>query len=234
MLPFTWKAKNGNISKLPSLQASASTMAGKLYDSISKLTLDRFIRCACENDLQALFIDENDFVLTPEVIAVWEPIHEAFLDGMKDKEGLYKIRLMGKINHLEFNYQLIQLCIKFLSQAYDKEVVEIMQRIVRVGDFNPENMDSYRNDCQVVLNRAQMLLIQIEEKRAELAVIHKDETPGQKTTRKQFTQLITAVSIYTKFHINAKEIMVDEFIEYYQSRVESILALEAQYEKSKR
>jgi hypothetical protein len=234
MLPFTWKARSGNTSTLPQLQKSASSLEGKLFDSITSLTLERFIRVACENDYSALFIDPKEFVLTAELGKVWTDIHEAFLDGMKDKEGIHKLRLVGKINHLQFVYEHIHLCVKYLSIAYDPEVVAYLQAHVMVGVLNPEDAVGYINSLQIILNRAQMILFQIQEKQAELKVIQGSEKPGEKTTRKHFDQLIAGVSIYAKFHINKKEISVSEFIEYYTARREHFEAMEKEYSKSTR
>lgn len=230
---FSWKAKSGNISTLPQQPNSESSLAGKLFDSISTLTMDRFIKCACDGDMSQLFIDENEYRLTPKVIQVWSNIHEAFLDGMNDKAGMYKLRLIGQINHLEFVYKLIQICVQYLSVAYDPEILQHLQKHVLVGAFNPEDAQGYVNDLRVVLARAQGILATIEEKNAELSIIQKQETPGEKTSRKQFDQLISQVSIFVKFHIDKKETSVSEFIEYYTARRETNEALEDQYKNKK-
>ena len=94
-------------------------------------------------------------------------------------------------------------------------------------------MESYVRDLQVVLNRAQRLQVEIEEKKAELSIIQGEQKEGEKTTRKQFDQLITSVSIYAKFHIDKKSVTVSEFVEYYTARRESIEAMEEHYEKTK-
>lgn len=228
---FTRRARNGTIQMPQQQPASASSTEGKLYDSISLLTLDRFIKCYVDGDLHQLKVNPDDLIAGTKLISTWTGIHEAFMDGMRDKEGLYKIRLLGKINHLEFTYRHIHLCVQYLSIAHDQEIITLLQRVVSVGMFNPEDMKSYMNDLQVVLNRAQGLLAVIEEKKAELAIIQKQETPGEKPTRKQFDQLITQVSIFAKFHIDKRVITVSEFIEYYTSRRESFEALEEQHNK---
>lgn len=234
MLSFIGTSKSGNSSpsKLP--LKSESTTVAKLYDSISTLTLDRFIKCAVDGDLHQLQIDPTEPCSGDILLKTWEPIYEAFLDGMKDSDGLYKIRLIGKINHLQFNYEHIQLCVKFLQMAYHPDIVAILQSYMRVGEFNVEDMESYYRDLQVVLTRAQKIQQQIQEKRAELSVIQKSNSPEEKTTRKQFDQLIASVSIYAKFHIDKRIITVSEFIEYYTSRRENYEALEAEYDKMKR
>ena len=98
--------------------------------------MDRFIKIACDSDFSQLYINEKNYVLTQELISVWEAIHEEFLDGMKDKAGLHILRLTGKINHLMYTLQSsFQMCVKFLSVAYHPEVVQDLQKHVRVGSF---------------------------------------------------------------------------------------------------
>lgn len=229
---FIWKGSSGNTST-PKQPQTSESQAGKWFSSITELTLYRFIKCHCTDDLSQLKISGNVSHETLE--SAWGVIYEQFLDGMKDTEGVHKIRLLAKINNLEFTYRLIQLCVQFLCQAYDREIIEILQKHIRVtGEFNPEDQQGYFEDLQVVLNRAQKLLVEIGNKKAEYATLKGKEQKGQDATEKDFDRLIAQVSIYAKFHIDKKVIMVSEFVEYYTSMRENYEALEEQYEKSKR
>lgn len=210
------------------------THSVKLYDSASTLTLDRFISCAVDGNLKQLQINPLDEFLEEYLITIWESIYEQFLDGMENREGIHVYKLHGKINYLNFTYKLIHLCVKYLQMAYDPEILDLLKPHIRVtGQFNPDDKPSYFQDLQVILNRAQRMLLDIENKKAELAVIEKRQKPAEKATRKQFDQLIAQVSIYAKFHIDKKIVTVSEFIEYYVARKQNYEALEEQYEKSK-
>ena len=233
ILSFIWKAKNGGSSAQKSLPQLVSITDGKLYDSPSSLTLDRFIKCAVDNDLSQLKINPLDNVPEITLTQVWASIYETFLDGMQDKEGMRKSKLYGKINNLEFTYELVQLVARFLTIGYHPEVIETLRKHMRVtGNFNPDNPEEYKNDIQVILNRAQGMKAEIKTIEIELNAIKAYEKPGEKTTRKQFDQLIAHVSIYAKFHIDKKIVSVSEFIEYYISRRENIETLEEQHQRS--
>ncbi len=151
-----WKPKSGNTSK-QTLPFHWYRSAGRLYDSASSLTLDRFIKCAVNSDLTQLQINPLDAIpATNTPIRPGQSIYEEFLDGMQDKEGMRKSKLLGKINNLEFTYELIQLVARFLTIGYHPEVIETLRKHMRVtGNFNPDNQEEYKNDIQVILNRAQ-------------------------------------------------------------------------------
>lgn len=227
----TWKRISGAISK-PKSPTALVSLAGKLYTTIDVLTLDRFIKCTCDGNLSHLQINPLDNIPQHSLQQTWNGIHEAFLDGMKDKEGAYKITIKNKIQTLEKQYELIQRCVKALEIAYDPEIIDILMAHIRVsGEFNPDDRVSYFKDLQILLNRAQGIQLKIKNLEAEYSMLEAGDKAGEKTTRKQFDQLIAQVSIYAKFHIDKKLVTVSEFIEYYTSRRESIEALEKQFQK---
>lgn len=227
-LSFLWRGKYG--STFPQKSHSGSAFPSvKLYTTISQLTLDRFIKCLCDKDLNQLI--EQGAPDQKLLELVWADVHEQFVDGMKDKEGAYKIKLLAEINRLQFNYELINLCVKFLSVGYDKDVVEALRKHVRCGDFNPEDQQSYFKTLQIIINRAQKLQVDIEYKKAEYAALNTGETGGEGFTRKHFDRLISQVSIFAKFHIDKKVVMVSEFIEYYISMRESYEAIKKENDK---
>ena len=220
----SWRGTSGPLSTLTEEPACPS---GRLY-GFQELTLDRFIRCLCDDDLSYLVM-EGDFP-RETLQSAWAVIYEQFLDGMKDKEGIRRLRLMGKINHLNFIYELVHLCVRFLEQAYDREILDILRRhIALVGAFNPEDMEGYFKDLQNLLTRAQSIKAQILDKTAEYAAL--GGKPGQKVTAEQFGRLIASVSIFAKFHIDKKSVTIAEFINYYMNMRETSDAIEEQKNK---
>lgn len=180
-------------------------------------------------------VNPLDSIPPISLLQAWQPIYEDFLDGMQDKEGLRKSKLMGKINNLEFTYELIQTGVKYMEKAYakgifDGEMIQILSKHIRITGFeHPEDPELFKRDLQVILNRANGMKLQITTLQAELKGIKIYEESDQKTTFKQFDQLIAQVSIYAKFHIDKKLVTVSEFVEYYISRRESLDAIEEQH-----
>lgn len=209
---------DGSSSPPPTPPASPST---KLYVTLD-LALDKFIRCLCDGDLSVLLIEgEADRFL---LMAAWEAIYELFLDAMKDREGLYQVRLNAKINVLEFNYKFIQVCIDRLKIGYSKNAEDCLRQMIRVDDqLNPENQDQYFRILQTVKNRAQRLQVELGEKKAEKAIL--ESKPAGQTVqpgRAHFDSLIGQVSRFMKFYINRREVSAGEFVGFYvQMREES-------------
>lgn len=225
---FIKKCKNGNSSK-PRTHSATECTAAKWYTTTTELPLNKFINCLCDDDLLMLVIsgDPNPHDLQK----AWFYIYEEFLDGMADKEGVHKIRLHSKIVKCKFDYELIQLCIECLSKAYVRSIAEKLKTLVRCGELNPEDMNSYFNDLRVAKTRSNKLLQQIEEKQAELKVLESRESTGEKVSKKHFDSLIASVSIYTKFHIDKKNVSVSEFVEYYSSMRDQSEAIQKEMNK---
>ena len=213
------------------------SITGKLYDTTSLLTLDRFTKCACDNDLDQLKVNPSDNIPEITLKQLWETLFEQFLDGVQDSEGAQKSKLIGKINNLKFTYELIQFSVKALQYGYergifDREIIQTLQKHVRVNGFdNPKDPVAFNHDLQIILNWAQGIQIDILTKEKEYEMLQAGAKMGEKTTRKQFDQLITSVSIYAKFHIDKRIVTVSEFIEYYTSRRESFEAMEEAHAK---
>jgi len=166
-----------------------------------------------DGDLRALVISGHPSDTT--LYTAWETLYEAFLDAMKDKDGLYKVRLLNKITLLDFNYKLIRLCLDFLKKAYHPAVETSLRKHVRLGILNPHDRDDYLRCLKVADARAQRYLVELETLQAEYAILQK-KTEGQKpVSHDHFRSLITQVSHFMKFRINPREITTGEFASYY-------------------
>jgi hypothetical protein len=199
-------------------------MAAKWYQSVEDMPLDRFIRALCNMDLKELIIEGEP--TNEQLLLSWSAIYEQFLDGMQDESGQRKMKLVGEINRLEFDHELIMLCVQRLQIAYSPWIIETLRRHIRVtGTFNPEDTEQYMRDLQAIRTRAANMQVKIDEKRGELAIL----TPkGSGPTRMQFDRLIAQVSIFSKFHINRRAVMTSEFIELYKIMLEHENALKTQ------
>jgi hypothetical protein len=206
---FIKPRKVGNILKPAKPPACPS---GTWYSTLD-LPLDRLFRCLVDSDLLALVISgspsQND------LYNAWEAIYELFLDAMKDKDGLYKVRLLGRINLLDFRYKSIQLCLDFLRKAHAPSVEATLRNLVRVdGVLNPDDKKDYLMRLQAAQNRAQHILIDKETLDAEYAIL-KGKGQGNAITHDHCRNLTAQVSFFMKFRINPRDISTGEFASYY-------------------
>lgn len=186
----------------------------RLYDSLD-LKLHKFIACLCDGDFSVLIIEGEPSEL--ELILCWEKVYEAFLDAMKDRDGLHRMRLKAQINHLEFNYKFIHLCLERLQVGYSAFVEECLRRLIRVdGSLNPEDQDRYFRALEVVRGRAQRLQVEIGEKKAEEAILEKGMSATRvRPTKEHFDNLIGQVSRFMHFYIDRRRISTGEFVSFY-------------------
>lgn len=227
----TWKAKNGNSLKQTSLTPLTSSAAPLWFTSACELSLYRFKKCLCGNDITQLIIQGEPSAI--ELQRSWFAIYEEFLDGMADRQGKYKVKLLSQVVTLKFNYGLVQLCLACLSKAYVKEVVEKLRGLIRCGDLDPENFKAYMNDITVIRNRTNRWLQQVEEKETELSIIEQKISPGEQVTEKHFDALISTVERYIHFYIDEEKTTVSRFIEHYKAMMAESERMENEINKQK-
>ncbi|MBS1915661.1 MAG: hypothetical protein JST87_05250 [Bacteroidetes bacterium] len=200
----------------------------ELYNSTSDLPLYKFIKCICNNDLSQLVISGKvpDHVLSE----TWVKIYGEYLEGMKDKMGAHKLRLVSHINDLQFTYDMIQLCVKRMKIAPSQPAIDFISTHIMVFGlkFNTEDMQGYMNDLKVVEGRSQTLLLHIAEKKQEYELLEGKSVDGDNVqiTEKHFDSMIAQLSIYAKFHVDKRQFTVNEFCELYKSATEHAEAIE--------
>lgn len=191
------------------------------------MPLSRFIKAAVTHDLRLLVISGKP--ADEDLVIAWSTIWQEFLDGMQDKKGQYKVKLMNEVDKLGYDYRVIQMCVQRLSFGPAPWAVEQLRRRVRVcGDFNPEDQAQYFQQLLVVMNQSQSMKHRLTEKQAELDIVYKKEGAGGPLTFQQFDTLLARVSLFAKFQINRRETMTSEFIELYKEMKSQEAALQQQ------
>ncbi|MBS1988756.1 hypothetical protein JST56_07260 [Candidatus Dependentiae bacterium] len=97
-----------------------------VYTSIEQLTLDRFIDCVCDNNMQRLVIDGDP---SPADLAeAWIVIKSQHLENMNDAKSNFHI-----VNGVEFHrFQLKRLAVEALlylleKNGYDEELIDLLR-----------------------------------------------------------------------------------------------------------
>ena len=228
--PFTRSNTNTNTSGQTS-QSQKGTLSGTLYLTIDELPLDCFIRCTCDGDLKALIItgDHDDMIL----YTAWESIYEQYVDALKDKDQMYILKLTKKINALEFDIKLIQLCIKRLSVEFSADVLAALKKVIPVpGKFNPDDAEQYAKDLSIAVTRSKSLILEIENKKGELSRVTPKKA-SEKMDRTAFDALIIRISKYMQFKVDKKKTTVSEFVQMIVDMREVAEAMEMESLKSK-
>lgn len=166
------------------------------------------------------------------MLAAWKDIYLEFIDGMQDENGKRRVKLESEVEILKDIYQKIQLYVMRLKLGPAEWILDKLRLLTRVtGKFDPNDKEGYFRDLQVILNRSNALVQKIDEKEAQLKVTM--PKTGEKPSYKQWAHVVARVSTYCKFHLNTREIMTAEFMEYHQQMVHSEEMLKAQVTKPK-
>jgi len=226
---FITRRKAGNTSAPAHRQDSPS---GTWYSTLD-LPLHSFIHTLVDSDLSFLVISGHPS--ENELLRAWEKIYELFLDAMADRDGLYKVRLLSKINKLKINYQLVELCIQYLKIGYKKSIEDALKALVRLDqDLDYTDRPRYLQLLQTAKNRSERMQIDIESYEAEYAIITKrDPKGGNNISHEHFSRLIAQVSLYAKFRIDRKKISAAEFCAIYSEMRDHSEFLRRQSQKTR-
>lgn len=154
----------------------------------------------------------DDFINSIEDKNVDEGLYLEFFDAIKGKQQNYIDELIRSINIAETKYNLVKVAVSYFELndllgrdwRKDVEVIRAIGKHVRIGA---------KDSLQTVLTRAARYITDIEEKRAELALLDKSGEKGVIADSEYFTFMIVQISKYMKFHINRKQTYVAEFAE---------------------
>lgn len=212
--------------------AHSTPPVGLWYRGVRDLPLYKFIKIACEGNLLELVISGKPSL--SDLLSTWNTIFEEFIDGMQDKKGQDRVKMMTELDKLKCDYQFIQLAVKRLEFGPADWVIDLLRSRIRVtGEFNPEDQAGYFRDLQVVLNRSNRMQQQIAEMEAHLKITENKTEKSTPPNYKQFDTIIAQVSVFSKFHINRLTVMTGEFIEYYKIMRTQETAVQAQMESTK-
>lgn len=208
---FIRRLKAGNISRPIRQQDSPS---GTWYSTLD-LPLHNFFHVLVDSDLS--FLVTSGSPADNALLLAWEKIYELFLDAMRDREGVYKVHLLSKINRLRLHYQAVELCIQYLTIGWKKSMEDALKVLVRLDtDLDPEDRPRYLQLLRTAKNRSQRMLIDIETYEAEYAIINKkDPKSPSAISHEHCNRLIAQVSLYAKFRIDRKKMSTGEFCAIY-------------------
>lgn len=151
-------------------------------------------------------------------------IYEEFLHNIQGTEQGYAQKLLSQIGLLSLKYEVVQTYVRVLTFRDEPEIRKFISGIIRIN----------KNDsCEVILNRSKRLLQEIENKRAEYAMVA-NVAGGKEPDRKYFNHLIIEVSKYVKFQVDKYKMLLAEFVEILEDMREYAHQMEVKMNKSKK
>jgi len=163
----------------------------------------------CDNDLKQLVIEGEH--TEDELSEGWQVVYQEYIDLSGTTATDYQSALTAEITLLFFKHTTITEAVELSRKYRFDEIIELLHKEGYNFPFNHNDPEAYHKDLDRVLNRAKSLLIQREQKEAQLAKMQEGKK-DEKITRIYFDNQLNALSIHYKHHINEHEITVSRFV----------------------
>jgi hypothetical protein len=182
-----------------------------VYDSIHVLTLDRFIDCVCDSNLQVLIVPGKKATIE-QLKQAWRNIYEQYSDSVQDSDQKYAIKLSRDVNLLATKLNLINVIVERLELQHNPEILLELKKLLNLpGKFDPEDTLQYRKDLKMAVSLSKQFFIKLKSKEAELQNLLPVAQIGG-VDRAHFDNLIIQLSKYLKFQINRRQMVTSEFV----------------------
>lgn len=174
-----------------------------MYRTCEELPLYNFIKIAVHNDLSWLNADAPE--QGTQLKQVWEAILEEYNSLSGNTKSAHVLSLVKEITILNNKLYVIQSCVDFLQHTRSEELIQILKDMHFRFTYSPETM---QKDLKLTVSSAKTLLMQRREAQKEYEVLQGKEEP---LTEKDFYALLTQLSKYNGYKIDAKQTSVLEF-----------------------
>lgn len=192
-------------------------ISSHVINSITELTLDKFIMCVCDGNLSVLV---KDWFLVKEknIYDAWENIYTEYVNAIEDKEQRYILKLTKEINLLQCKLVMIYSIINTISTEYqltgksDEKLLANLKKYINVtGKFDPNDTDGYMRDLELVIANYKRLMTEFQTKKIEYEKLIPKNSKS-KVDRKYFDSIITQISKHMKSIVDPKNITVSLFV----------------------
>lgn len=224
----------GVFAKKARPEENHSDQAPRFYRSIHELPLDKFISALCDGDFQALVISGT--ASEKHLAAVWDDIFYDYLDLNRDNDARLDLTLCKDIAILSARLQRVETCLYLLQTIYVQEVADLLKEDGFEIRLDPDNMDQYFEDLNLIRLQSREIKIDLELKQIELSELResKSKEKGKKADRSSFLNILSRIATFKHVAIiRASEISVAEFCAMFGEYLDHIKALKISAEGRK-
>ncbi len=171
----SFKTQAGKASDLESPIANASQgqqllSKSTVFSSIEELTMDRFIACACDNNLKVLIKSGKPSDI--ELIMAWLTIKSQHLSNIADPQSQRQIEMTLEIIEFDWRRFEIETLLCLLEEGYKADVADKLQGY----DYDyPFTEETYRDDIAKVRAEIGSEALGIDAMRIQLNKLPDDE-----------------------------------------------------------
>lgn len=191
----------------------------KIFSTCSKITLDRFLDCLFDKDLQQLVIEGNP---PTEVLEdAWQHIYLEYLELSQSKSYNESFEKSKEINKLRAQLAMVDNICLYLQIQYDSSMVEMLDKLgLKSGITGNETAPQLFVKLKLVITKAKKWLVQIEKKRSELETLQ-ENTKEVIDGRGAFDDTLGALTMFMKVYVKASDYTVSRYCRDVQRMVEA-------------
>jgi len=194
-LPFTKSRANGN-SATHSSPTPKDTQSHKWYQSIVDLPLNRFIDCACNNNLSALII--SGFPDPEQLTIAWAEINEQYSEAMGDSTHKLYVTLFKEVTALTIDLRQIAALIELLYQVKYKPFEDRLNSLL-FTNFRFE--DNRTKELETCTRLSKSIAVKIDLKTARLVAMQSGNVDKKKPTPEYFYSVLITLSDHAQYQI---------------------------------
>lgn len=179
--------------------------------------------CKCDGRLEALIIEGEP---ESEILeAVWEKMHDEFIEKMQDEDGTYlrdQVRdrnlLLAKIDTVTTIVDYLRWLLTAKTEVYlDEILAELNTWSNLVIRLDQSDKVACNRSLDMVMAHVSNWKVEREQLRIEMEKSLSGQEGKEVMDREYFDQLLVALSIANKFKVNRKETTAGEFVIMYHA-----------------
>ncbi len=176
----------------------------------SSLLLCNYITCQVDGVLDSLVIQGEASEMDKAL--AWQHINEEFYDLSANKQATYELTLCAELEALNYKIIVIQNTTDILKQYRVDELVDILHKMGFRFPFNHNDEAQYHKDLKRVLSRAKSLIVEYNDKAAQLEKISGTRKDNGPIDRTYYDKVLAVLSKFNGYEIDEKRITVSRYI----------------------
>lgn len=216
-MQFVETTQNGNLSSFHSPKPETKdSLSSMLYQDCHALTLDRFIDCLCDGDLQRLVREGN-----PDIASLadhWQKIFYEYIDHCGKDEYNAILSLTKEINTLNGRIVLLEGFISIQQAAFEANMGLWQDGVdvLRKQGLRPKFADdgsNWQSEMDSLRQRNKLLIVELDQAQKKLSEIQSANQDKPGITKAYFDDQLMVLSEIRGYAVRAQDISVYQFVQ---------------------
>lgn len=185
----------------------------KLYTSCETLPLYNWIKLLVTSDLKYLYVSRPMFYHNHSKAAeVWENIFNEYTELTNDEKTNQVLSLIKGITVINNKLEIVQSAINLLAIARPLSDYQATIKLLKDFGFNYRfNDQTISDDLKRTASSAKRMIIQRKQMESDYEKVN---SGTEKATEKDYYNMLTQLSKFLGFHVDAKKTNVLQYISY--------------------